>query len=58
MGSPRPAGPAALPETGWSRGISQPRLREFTEYWRTGYDWRARETVLQSLPPGLRSVRR
>lgn len=32
------------PGAGWSRGVPTADLRELAEYWRTGFDWRARET--------------
>jgi pimeloyl-ACP methyl ester carboxylesterase len=31
-------------------GMSTARLRELVAYWRTGYDWRARERELNALP--------
>jgi pimeloyl-ACP methyl ester carboxylesterase len=42
--------PTALTDTGWSRGIPQPYLRELAEYWHSGYDWRAQETTLNAFP--------
>ncbi|CAM02715.1 epoxide hydrolase family protein [Saccharopolyspora erythraea] len=35
---------------GWDYGIPLDYLRELAEYWRTRYDWRAQEAVLNSLP--------
>ncbi|MEE1941655.1 epoxide hydrolase family protein [Streptomyces sp. TRM 70361] len=42
--------PADSPEPGWGRGVPLPYLRELAEYWRTGYDWRAREAELNAVP--------
>lgn len=40
--------PAAAPEAGWKRGVPVDYLRELTDYWLTGYDWRATEARLNS----------
>ncbi|WP_405425772.1 epoxide hydrolase family protein [Micromonospora sp. NBC_00617] len=42
--------PADSPAEDWSRGVPATYLRELVEYWRTGYDWRAAETRLNSFP--------
>ncbi|GAA1038967.1 epoxide hydrolase [Virgisporangium ochraceum] len=42
--------PAALPDTGWTRGVPLDHLRELADYWRTGFDWRAREAELNRYP--------
>lgn len=42
--------PAAAPGGGWQRGVPVEYLRELTEYWRTGYDWRAAEARLNEFP--------
>jgi pimeloyl-ACP methyl ester carboxylesterase len=42
--------PAALPGTGWERGIPVDYLRELAGYWGTGYDWRAAEAQLNAFP--------
>lgn len=34
----------------WSFGIPVSYMRELTEYWRTGYDWRAQEARLNEFP--------
>ncbi|MGN9908381.1 epoxide hydrolase family protein [Phytohabitans sp. LJ34] len=39
-----------LPGDGWSRGVPVDHLRELAEYWRTGFDWRAREAELNAFP--------
>jgi len=35
---------------GWDAGTSRDCLRELTEYWRSGYDWRVHEARLNALP--------
>ncbi len=42
--------PAALPADDWTTGVPTAWLRELVDYWRTGYDWRAAETQLNSYP--------
>jgi pimeloyl-ACP methyl ester carboxylesterase len=42
--------PDELPGVGWSYGVPLQRLKELTEYWRTKYDWRAYEAVLNDFP--------
>jgi pimeloyl-ACP methyl ester carboxylesterase len=42
--------PDELPGVGWSRGVPLAYLRELTEYWRTGYDWRRQEARLNEHP--------
>ncbi|MGW3795696.1 epoxide hydrolase family protein [Micromonospora arida] len=42
--------PRSLPGTGWSRGVPVTYLRELTEYWANGYDWRAHEARLNDFP--------
>lgn len=39
-----------LPGAGWDRGVPADWLRDLAEYWRTGYDWRAREARLNAFP--------
>jgi epoxide hydrolase len=34
----------------WSQGIPLAYVQELCEYWRTGYDWRAREAALNAHP--------
>jgi hypothetical protein len=41
--------PRQLPG-GWSRGVPVAQLRELTEYWRSGFDWRAQEARLNGFP--------
>ncbi|OBA74715.1 epoxide hydrolase [Mycobacterium sp. 1554424.7] len=42
--------PTALPGDGWDTGVPLHWLRELTEYWRSGYDWRAAEARLNEYP--------
>jgi epoxide hydrolase len=42
--------PAALPGDDWDIGVPVHWLRDLTEYWRTGYDWRAAEARLNGYP--------
>jgi epoxide hydrolase len=37
-----------VPDSGWAHGVSQAYLRELCEYWRTTFDWRAQEAILNS----------
>jgi epoxide hydrolase len=32
--------PDELPGVGWSQGVPRGYLKELTEYWQNGYDWR------------------
>ncbi|WP_370947497.1 epoxide hydrolase family protein [Amycolatopsis sp. cg5] len=42
--------PDELPGVGWSYGIPASYLKELAEYWRTSYDWRAEEELLNRFP--------
>jgi len=42
--------PNEVADAGWDYGFPLARLRELTEYWRTGYDWREHEAKLNELP--------
>src|SRR4051794_8914396 len=42
--------PDELPGAGWERGLPLGYVRELAGYWRTGYDWRAQEKLLNDLP--------
>ncbi len=42
--------PDELPDSGWEYGFPLGYLRELVEYWRDGYDWRAQEAALNTLP--------
>lgn len=35
---------------GWTYGADAAYVRELAEYWRDGYDWRARETMMNAFP--------
>jgi pimeloyl-ACP methyl ester carboxylesterase len=48
--------PAGLPGLGWSRGVPLDYLRDLTEYWRSGYDWRKQEALLNDLPQFTTSI--
>jgi epoxide hydrolase len=37
-----------FPETAWDLGVSCVYLQELCEYWRTTFDWRAQEAILNS----------
>ena len=37
-----------FPETAWDLGVSRAYLQELCEYWRTTFDWRAQEALLNS----------
>jgi pimeloyl-ACP methyl ester carboxylesterase len=42
--------PDEVPDDSWTRGVPLGHLRELTEYWRTGFDWRAQEAALNARP--------
>ncbi|WP_067563696.1 epoxide hydrolase family protein [Nocardia acidivorans] len=42
--------PDELPGVGWSYGIPTGYVREIAEYWRTEFDWRAREAAWNRFP--------
>jgi pimeloyl-ACP methyl ester carboxylesterase len=42
--------PAELPGAAWERGVPVGYLRELAEYWRSSYDWRAAERMLNQFP--------
>lgn len=42
--------PAELPGAGWDYGVAAGFLTELADYWRNGFDWRARERQLNELP--------
>lgn len=42
--------PNELPGVGWSRGVPLGYLQDLAEYWRTGYDWRKQEAILNDIP--------
>jgi len=46
----RTSWPAAVPGAGWHYGVSLDAMRELTDHWRTGYDWRKTEAALNALP--------
>ncbi|HEX8005036.1 MAG TPA: epoxide hydrolase N-terminal domain-containing protein, partial [Trebonia sp.] len=42
--------PDEIPGAGWDYGVSPAYLKDLTEYWRTGFDWRVHESRLNALP--------
>jgi pimeloyl-ACP methyl ester carboxylesterase len=42
--------PDELPDAGWDYGIPLERVKQLAEYWRTGFDWRAREAEINRHP--------
>jgi pimeloyl-ACP methyl ester carboxylesterase len=48
--------PGELPGVGWTRGVPLDYLRELADYWRTGYDWRVRETELNQYPQFITEI--
>lgn len=42
--------PQELSGSGWAYGMPLDPLRELAEYWRSGYDWRAKEAELNTFP--------
>jgi epoxide hydrolase len=42
--------PDELPGVGWSRGVPLGYLKDLAEYWRTSYDWRKHEAMLNEFP--------
>ena len=40
--------PGDPPGGGWNRGVATPYLKELTEYWRTSFDWRTHEALINS----------
>ncbi|WP_129668830.1 epoxide hydrolase family protein [Phytoactinopolyspora endophytica] len=48
--------PAEIAGTGWERGVPVGYLKELAEYWRTEFDWRAREAELNEFPQFVTTV--
>jgi epoxide hydrolase len=48
--------PDELPGVGWSRGVPVGYLKELAEHWRTGFDWRAQEAVINSYPQHVATI--
>ena len=42
--------PVEIQDAGWDYGVPLAYLRELTDYWRRGYDWRKYERELNSFP--------
>ncbi|MFI6218842.1 epoxide hydrolase family protein [Nocardia brasiliensis] len=50
--------PGEVPGVGWSRGVPVGYLQELAAYWRTEFDWRAQEAMLNELPQFITTVDR
>jgi epoxide hydrolase len=48
--------PDELPGVGWSRGVPLSYLRDLTDYWRDGYDWRVQEAELNRFPQSTTTI--
>jgi pimeloyl-ACP methyl ester carboxylesterase len=42
--------PSVLPGPAWQRGVPVGYLRDLAAYWRDGFDWRAQEAQMNSVP--------
>ena len=42
--------PDEIPGVGWSRGVALDYLKDLTNYWADGFDWREQEAKLNELP--------
>jgi pimeloyl-ACP methyl ester carboxylesterase len=42
--------PDELPGVGWSYGVGLDYVKDMTEHWRTSFDWRKQEAVLNEFP--------
>jgi hypothetical protein len=40
--------PDEIPASGWDYGSDLAYLKELVEYWRTSFDWRAQEKLINS----------
>jgi pimeloyl-ACP methyl ester carboxylesterase len=45
-----------IEDAGWDYGVPMAYLRELTDYWRTKYDWRKHERVLNSFPQFITTI--
>jgi len=48
--------PDEVNDASWGYGVRSDYLRELTDYWRHGFDWRAAEVRLNALPQFLTSI--
>jgi epoxide hydrolase len=48
--------PGKLPGVEWARGVPLGYLKDLAEYWRTRYDWRAREAQLNQHPQFITEI--
>ena len=44
----KPVGPDEIQASGWDYGSNLDYLKSLVDYWRTGFDWRAQETLINS----------
>ena len=42
--------PGEIPDSGWDYGSNLGYVKELVDYWRDGFDWRAREEAINALP--------
>ena len=48
--------PDEIPESEWDYGTNLAYIKELVEYWRTGFDWRAQEAVINKFAHFLTTV--
>ncbi|MFC9992767.1 epoxide hydrolase family protein [Streptomyces globisporus] len=48
--------PSEIPGSGWERGVPLSYLKELTDHWRHGYDWRAAEAELNAFPQFVTTI--
>ena len=48
--------PDELPDVGWRYGVPLSYLKELAEYWRTSYDWRKHEALLNEHPQFMTTI--
>ena len=42
--------PGEIPDSGWDYGSNLGYVKELVDYWRDGFDWRAREEAINAVP--------
>jgi epoxide hydrolase len=48
--------PDEVPGVGWSYGVGLDYVKEMTEHWRTSFDWRKQEAVLNEFPQFMTTI--
>ncbi|MFG1792131.1 epoxide hydrolase family protein [Nocardia sp. NPDC049149] len=48
--------PGEVPGVGWSRGVPVDYLKDLATYWRTEFDWRAQEALVNAHPQFITTV--